>query len=171
MPHLSHWCTVSSVGLYILKCKFFLFIFIRKHCNCITAFCYFHSTDWELINEVADLIGRADLGKRGSKCVYTCDSGRKKRECFFSGKRKQHMCVWPTVPVEMFTVCLLYPSTPWVFARGYGSLSGRWQNSLLEGEVCILSEGQSTRRHNAVTILLGEWSALASVGCWGAFLK
>lgn len=64
--------------------------------------------------------------------VCTCViflGGRKKCEWFLSGKRKEHMCVWPILPVEMFNVCLLYPTAPWVFARGYGSLSGRWRNS------------------------------------------
>lgn len=105
--------------------------------------------------------------------VCTCViflGGRKKCKWFLSGKRKRHVCVWPILPVEMFSVCLLYPTAPWVFARGYGSLSGRWRNSLLEGEVSILGEWQSTHILQS-PLLLGEWSTLASVGCWGIFLS
>lgn len=64
-------------------------------------------------------------GQEGSVCMCVCMhvvlGGRKLREL---------SCL-------VFVCCTQLP--PGCFSRGYGSLSSRWQNSLTQGEVCVLS--------------------------------
>lgn len=101
-----------------------------------------------------------------SECVPGCGfGGGRNVNGFLSGeKREQHRCVWPTIPVELFSVCLLYPTAPWV------PLKRLWViikpvTKLLHKErcACLVSVWQTTHVHTNDTFFLVNYSVWR---CW-----
>lgn len=63
----------------------------------------------------------------------------------------------------VFVCCTQLP--PGCYSRGYGSLSSRWQNSLTQGEVCVLSLCVTNHTHTQLMLdAEGELAASGSVG-------
>ncbi len=133
--------------------------------------------NWKEARPVKLVFKQGEGGQEGRVCLCVCvcvcvcarsSLGKRKCEWFLSGKKEQHRCVWPSIPVELFSVCLLYPKAPLVFLKRLWVIIKPVPKLSDQGEVCVLNLSVTNHTHtHSHNFFLGEGPRLASVGFWG----